>query len=145
MIKEIWNLSDDDFGELNQLIWKMNFEPVGRVKYGFGKLILTTMLMEFTNFGLTHDYSNSRIHPIFNYSNKSVIYNYKEYAELCGWKTVKTFKKYLFSLVDAGFLQIWTFGNNRQIFEVKINLDRIIKAPKIKENLNETRKPRKND
>lgn len=130
----LWACTEDEFSEIHHQIIKLKFKPDGWLYPHISqKGILCSMLYDFSQDGLTSDRYNSIVHPAFNYDKKTVIYDYREFANMCRLKTIRTLKKYLSFLVEEDFIQIWIINDNPNLFEAKINLRKITEAPKFPE------------
>ena len=131
--KEFWAISDEEFSLLSENLFNMAFQPEGILTHGLQKLILILLATDITQYAMTR-YEDPEVDSFCipeYYKNREVIYKYADFAKACRWKTVKTLKKYLQSLVEIGILAPFEHPIDGSRFFAKVDWKLILNSPKI--------------
>jgi Tol biopolymer transport system component len=132
-MNKYWSANYDEINEIYLKMWPMRFKDSGGWVHPHcsQKVLLVMILHDYSMEAQNYDRADSRIHPKWNQDKQTIIYNSFEFMGICGWKTQKTLKKYLSFLHNDGFIFLNWLSTNE--FEVSINFERILNAPRFEE------------
>ncbi len=123
-----WQADYDKIGEMMRLIWRMKFKYNGGwITHRIYKLILISILHDYSLEAQNDKRDEVYVHPIFNNEKESIIYEYVEFRRYIGLMTTITLKKYLNMMNIDSFIFFNHLDKNS--FEVSINFQKIINAP----------------
>lgn len=129
-MSKYWKANYNDLHEIMMNVFEMRFEDTDGWVYPHSsqKVILAMFLFEYSKEFQEWKSSDRICKPDFNDENQTIIHKYQEFADVCRYKTIKTMKKYLSLLQVSGFINLKKLDKDH--FEVSINFDRILNAPK---------------
>lgn len=128
-MSKYWAVPGNDLLEIFKMAMAMEFKPNGIITHRVEKLMLVFMLYDYSI-----EHQNRRgdcwdCYPIFNHETETITYFFDEFASMCTYKTKKTVKKYLSLLEQDGLISLKYL--NKDQFEVSVNFEAILNAPKI--------------
>lgn len=128
-MSKYWAVPEYDLLEIFEMIMEMQFKPNGIVTHRVEKLILM-----FITYDHSIEHQNRKgdcwdCYPVFNHDSETITYRFDEFASMCTYKTKRTVKKYLSLLEKDGLISLKYL--NKDQFEVAVNFEAILNAPKI--------------
>lgn len=128
-MSKYWAVPEDDLRGVCRTSGEMEFKPNGVVTHQIEKIILMFMIYDYSIEHQNREGDCWICHPIFNHDTETIIYRFDEFMRLCRYKTKRTLKKYLSLLEKDGLISLKYL--NKDQFEVAVNFEAILNAPKI--------------
>jgi len=119
-------LDDEQYERLNHEVWELSFDNSGGLlKSGSQKVIITHLIYYYYKITLNLDFPE--IYPF----RKTLVVDYQHFKKVMGYRYEKTFLRELNQLADIGLINL-NVHPDKKYFDVSLNIEAIINAPKIK-------------